>query len=164
MNNSPLNFSLTSPPETSTFTDCYDFQRHISQHITPLSVVRLMTYNIGLTDSSHVASFVASLCKASRVQILSGFNPRHEQNTQFLSAYRQLLTSHPNLQIRLREKAHGKLILIGGAPSLVGWTGSLNLIQPHLFDIMVRLSVPQSALLTLHFDKLWQSSTVLLNN
>lgn len=149
------------------FTNCHSFQIKVGRftnHETKL--VRISSYNIGISthDLSTVGTFVDDLCMAKQVQLLVGYNPHHDKNAEITATLNALLKRHKTLQIRRLEKLHAKIVSIQQSDNKVHtWTGSLNLITPSLYDLMVKLDLTQSKTVCDYFDRLWNLGSVLFN-
>ena len=148
--------------QESLFTNCHEFQRVVCRLVTKeTKLVRIASYNVGIgVEYDTVDSFIQSMCVATKVQLLVGFNPKHEKNTEISLRLSNWHKRHSNLEIRRYEKLHAKIVSITN-DSTKTWIGSLNLITPTLFDIMAKLTPEQSNELMKWFDRLWQRAPVL---
>lgn len=157
---------------THVFTNGFAFQQTVSRFVDENStLVRISSYNIGLSthDGATVDDFIKALCVATEVRLLVGYHTLHVQNAQFVQQYKKLSERHKNLKIRRLEKLHAKIVSVEWkTPSqkkaqTQTWAGSLNLITPHLHDLMVKLDPTQSRDVCAYFDRLWNLAAVLFN-
>lgn len=144
--------------DDSVFENCHEFQHMMGQKVKPDSIVRLASYNIGINDhDSAVQSFIGSMCKAKEVRLLVGYNIYHDKNIEINAALDALIKRHKNLDVRRLQKLHAKIVAIGDQV----WTGSLNIISPTLFDLMVKLNPKQALRVVSYFDTLFVRASLV---
>lgn len=88
--------------------------------------------------------------------MLVGFNPHNIWNTQIKNELRQYEIYNHAIRVQLEERQHAKFVIVEKTPYIhIGWCGSLNFINPTLYDVMVKLSSEQCQALIKYFDFHW---------
>lgn len=124
--------------------------------------VMLTTFTISLF-TNHTIQFFVSLAEVARsIRIIAWCDPMypHGDFRDKLKLCDQLVEISRKYEIRVHPRMHAKVLLLTKAA--IGWAGSLNMVDPIMTDVMLRMSAKQYSSVSRYAEKWWEEEATTL--